>query len=71
MFYTPLGSKMLSLARTTFSKWKFQKFTTTLFKKMLKQGCQNTQLMRLLNKLFVKDSKTLKIFPDTAKSFTI
>ena len=64
--YATVGSTILDIAGKTPSKGKFQKLIiTTLLIKLHRQGCQNTQLKRLLNKLFGKHFETFKRFADT------
>ena len=54
IFYAAVGAEILCLAKTTFSKKKFQNLITTLLTIMRRQGLQNTQLKHLLNRLFSK-----------------
>ena len=58
MFHAARESEIFCLERLTSSKEKFQNLITALLTKIHKQGCQNTQLQRLLNKLFGKHSAT-------------
>ena len=53
IFHAEVWSEILHLTRTTSSKEKFQKLITTLLARMQGQGCQNTQLLCLLNKFLL------------------
>ena len=62
--YATAGSAILHFARTTSSKRSFR-LIAALLTKLHKQGCQNTQIKRLLNKVLGKHFETFKKFAGT------